>query len=260
MAEALLSAHPDSFSLAGKVALVTGGTRGIGRAIAHELSTHGALVAVCGRDLAQAVEVAASLPGESIGVAVDLTDAAGPREVVGMVTDGLGSIDLLVNNAGTHMIKPSLEVEHAEWQAVLDLNLTSLFFLSTAAAAAMEPAGGAIVSLSSIAGLTGLPQRAAYSASKAAVVALTRVLAVEWAPRVRVNAIAPGYVRTDLVAGLIDEGGIDPGGIEQRTPIGRLAEPAEIARAVAFLLSDAAGYITGQTIAVDGGWLANGAA
>lgn len=242
-----------------KVAVVTGGTRGIGRAIAEELSSRGARVAVIGRDAATAAAVASDLPGEAIGVAVDLSHPDGPAAMVHEVALELGPIQLLVNNAGIGMGKPSLEVERGEWQTLLDVNLTAVFFCSTAVAAAMPPEGGAIVNISSVAGLAGIPERAAYCATKAAVVGLTRELAVEWAPTIRVNCLAPGYVRTDLADAMIKAGRVDPSAVESRSPAGRYADPAEMARVAAFLLSDDASFINGQTVVADGGWLANGA-
>jgi NAD(P)-dependent dehydrogenase (short-subunit alcohol dehydrogenase family) len=173
----LTSSENTRRELAEKVAVVTGGTRGIGRAIAEELSLRGARVAVIGRDAATAAAVASDLPGEAIGVAVDLSHPDGPAAMVHEVALELGPIQLLVNNAGIG--KPSLEVERGEWQTLLDVNLTAVFFCSTAVAAAMPPEGGAIVNISSVAGLAGIPERAAYCATKAAVVGLTRELGVE---------------------------------------------------------------------------------
>lgn len=248
-----------TYDLAGKTAIVTGATRGIGHEIATQLARSGARVAVCGRDQEQAARQAARLPGGAVGIGADLVEDGGAERVVATALDHFGSVDLLVNNAGISLVKPSLEVTRRDWQEVLETNLTAAFFSATAAVAAMPPEGGAIVNIASIAAVRGLPQRAPYAASKAALIGLTRVQAVEWGPRVRVNAIVAGYTRTDIVDGLIRKGHVDQEGIASHTPLARLGRPQEIASAVVFLLSDAACFITGETLAVDGGWTIHGA-
>ena len=171
-----------------------------------------------------------------------------------------GRIDVLVNNAGMSMARDTLELTAQEWQSVLDLNLTSVFLCSQAAARAMKQAGGgAIVNTASIQGLTPFPRRLAYGTTKAGVVMMTQILAAEWAPEIRVNAVAPGYTRTEMVEDLRCQGKLDYDSITSRTPLRRLAEPDEMAPAYVYLASDDSRFVTGQTIAVDGGWTSFGA-
>jgi 3-oxoacyl-[acyl-carrier protein] reductase len=246
-----------STSLEGQVALVTGSTRGIGRAIAERLATAGARVVVCARDQAAVAATVSELGRGAVGCVADLSRPEAAVSVVGCALDAFGRLDVLVNNAGTSMVSDSLELTAAQWERTLALNLGSVFFCSREAARHMLAAGGgSIVNIASLQAYAPLAGRAAYSASKGGVVALTMSLAVEWAPKIRVNAVAPGYVATPLIAGQIAKGELDAGTISSRTPLGRMARPEEIARAVLFLASDEASYVTGETLKVDGGWLA----
>ena len=243
------------FSLAGRRAVVTGGASGIGRAIAEGLAEGGARVTIADRDPARAEATAAAIGAEAL--ALDVTDAeaaeaAGARYAAG------GAADILVNNAGIVQNAPSLEVDLADWRRVIDVNLTGVFHTARAFGRAMVAEGrGSVVNISSICGaVTVHPQpQAAYNAAKAGVNLLTKSLAVEWAGRVRVNAVAPGYTATELTL----LGRSKPEWFETwlaGIPMGRLAEPREIALAVAFLASDAASYVTGTVLTVDGGYTA----
>jgi 3-oxoacyl-[acyl-carrier protein] reductase len=243
----------------GRVAVVTGAGRGLGAAIAEELAARGALVVVADADRDLAGATAARLPGASAVVA-DVTDPSAVNALFDEVARAHGRVDVLVNNAGVGAVAPSEELSPEVWSRTLAVNLTGTFLCAQAAARHMLPAGrGVIVNIASLFGATGMPMRAAYAASKHAVVGLTKVLATEWAGRgIRVVAVEPAYVRTALDDADQVAGGYTTADIERRTPLGRYAEPAEIARVVAFLASDDASYVTGSAIAVDGGWLAYG--
>jgi 3-oxoacyl-[acyl-carrier protein] reductase len=238
-------------SLDGKVALVTGGSRGIGAAISHELAKAGAKVAVnyrAGREAAD--EVA----GEIGGLAVQ-ADVSNPEEVQALVerVEGeLGDIDALVNNAGVTRDTLIARMTDDDWQTVIDTNLRGTFNTSRAVARKMlRRRAGSIVNLSSVVGVHGNAGQANYAASKAGIIGLTKALARELGSRgVRVNAIAPGYVSTELTDVLNDE---QRGLILQNTPLGRLGEPEDVAGAVRFLCSDEAAFITGEVLLVDGG-------
>jgi NAD(P)-dependent dehydrogenase (short-subunit alcohol dehydrogenase family) len=247
--------------LGGRAILVTGSSRGIGHAIATELASRGACVAVHGRDPDLAGRVAAELGPGNVGLAADLTSEEEVKRLVAAAKSALGGLDGLVNNAGVAQADPTVELSSERWADVLALNLTAPFLCSREAARVMlEGEGGAIVNILSIAAFTGLPGRVAYSATKAGLLGMTRTLALEWGSRIRVNAVAPGYVGTKPLEELATAGKVDLEAIERRVPAGRLGERAEVAAAVGFLLSDAAAYITGESLAVDGGWLVNGSA
>jgi NAD(P)-dependent dehydrogenase (short-subunit alcohol dehydrogenase family) len=197
----------------------------------------------------------------------DVSDPSSVQSAVAQVVAEFGRIDALVNNAGIgDQIGATLEQNLAAFDRVLAVHVRGTFLMSQAVAGIMLQATstasqqrGAIVNLGSIASFTGLPTRNAYSAAKAGIVGMTRAMASEWArDGIRVNAVAPGYVRTELIKELERKGAIDAKGIAQRTPMGRMALPAEIAQAIAFLLSDKASYITGAVLPVDGGWNAFG--
>lgn len=245
---------------AGLRVLVTGSTRGIGHAIAARFAAGGARVAINSRHQSEADEVASEIAGGAVGVAGDLVAEGGPMAVVGAAAETLGGLDVLVNNAGVSLVKPALDVTLAEWRRIHDLDLTAPFLCAQAAGRVMLAAGsgGAIVNIASMAGLSAFPGRIAYATSKAGLVMMTRILALELAPSIRVNAVAPGYVRTDLYAELVTAGKVDVPAILRRTPLNRVAEPEEIAAVVCFLCSRDAAFITGETIAIDGGWLAYG--
>ncbi|HVC99949.1 MAG TPA: glucose 1-dehydrogenase [Candidatus Dormibacteraeota bacterium] len=241
--------------LAGRRALVTGSTRGIGLAVAEGLAAQGVRVAVNSRDAAAVAAVASRLGGGAVGVPGDLGSQTGAARVVEEAIEALGGLDILVNNAGMAMPAESVDLSPADWQRTIDLDLSAVFFCSQAAARDMlGRGGGSIVNISSVQAFTPLARRVAYAAAKAGVIGVTRALAAEWAPTVRVNAVAPGYVETAMVQELVAAGRVNPDAVNARTPMRRMARPEEIAAAVVFLASGAASYITGETLMVDGGW------
>jgi 3-oxoacyl-[acyl-carrier protein] reductase len=238
-------------SLDGKVALVTGGSRGIGAAISRELAKAGAKVALNYR---AGQEAADEVAGEIGGLAVR-ADVSKPEEVQALIerVEGeFGDIDALVNNAGVTRDTLIARMTDDDWQTVIDTNLRGTFNTSRAVSRKMlRRRAGSIVNLSSVVGVHGNPGQANYAASKAGIIGLTKALARELGSRgVRVNAIAPGYISTELTDVLNDE---QRGLILQSTPLGRLGEPEDVARAVRFLCSDEAAFITGEVLLVDGG-------
>jgi NAD(P)-dependent dehydrogenase (short-subunit alcohol dehydrogenase family) len=244
--------------LAGKVCVVTGGGRGIGAAIAERFTAEGGRVAILDRDGDLARATAARLDARAYEV--DVADEAGVIAAAERVGADLGGVDVLVNNAGIGRLGPSMTFPLADWQASLDVMATGVFLCSREFGKALRArGGGAIVNISSINGLVAFPMRLAYSAAKAAVVSMTKVLATEWAGYgIRVNAVAPGNTKTEMVQEAIDQGLIDVDAYLDHTPLRRLAQPAEIAEAVLYLACDRSRYLTGQVIAPDGGWTAFG--
>jgi len=245
--------------LEGRVAVVTGSTRGIGRAIAEASLAEGARLVINSRSAEAAAAAASELGGEVVGVGADVSDAVGAQLLVDAAVKHFGRLDIMVCNAGRSIVRESLDLEPEEWRSVLALNLDGVFYCAQRAARVMLPqGGGCILSIASIASFNAFPRRAAYNTSKAGVAMLTRVLATEWAPAVRVNAIAPGYVRTDLIEELRQSGQLDYEAVTRRTPMGRLGETHEIAAAAVFVASPDASFMTGETLVIDGGWNAYG--
>ena len=247
-----------------KISLVTGSSRGIGRSIALAFAREGADVALnCSTSVEAASEVAGEIKGLGRRATVIQADVANRTEVdtmVKQVVDEFGSIDILVNNAGFSVVGASEELEESLWKRGIDVMLTGVFFCSQAAGKEMiKRKNGKIINIASINGIGAFPERVCYSSAKAGVMQLTRVLGCEWAKyNINVNAVAPGYVKTQLVEDLAENGRLDMAELRIRTPLGRLAELDEIADTVVFLASEESKYIEGETIVVDGGWTAYG--
>ena len=243
------------FLVTDRVAVITGGAQGIGRAAAQALHDAGARVWLLDRDLPAAQAAAATMAGAQ-ALAVDVAEPASIDAAFSAIAGQTGQVDILVANAGASIRRPALELTLAEWNQVLAVNLTGSFLCARAAAALMPAQGGAIVATSSVMGLSGggpYPNPA-YHATKGALVNLTRSLAVEWASRgIRVNAVAPTWTRTGFIGALGPE---TLARIEALMPLRRLAEPEEVASAILYLASPAAAMVTGHVLAVDGGFLA----
>lgn len=242
-----------------KVVLVTGGARGIGWATTEAFIEAGWKVALGDIDGKAAARRAEASPQHMLPLGLDVTDRAAVEKAFADVLDRWGRLDALVNNAGIQRHAPLESLAVQDWLAVLNVNLHGTFNCLQVAANIMLPQGsGVIVNLASVAATRGAPGRAPYAVSKAAIVSLTKTAAVEWTARgIRVNAVAPGYVETDLVRTAIADGRISLDPIVARIPAGRLASPSEIASTIIFLCSDAASYISGHVLHVDGGFEAD---
>lgn len=248
------------FDFSGRRALVTGGASGIGEATARLLVELGAKVSLADLN-AEALPAARERTGAQATTAGDVALAADAERMTDEAARALGGLDLVLNSAGIgDDLVPVHEQAPERWQRVVDVNLKGNYLICRAAGRILlRDRRGAIVNVSSIVGLEGFPGRSAYGVAKAGVIHLTKTLACEWGPSgVRVNAIAPAYTKTPMVQSLLDRKIFDPALIERRTPLLRMADTEEVARAALFLLSDWASYITGAELFVDGGWSAYG--
>jgi NAD(P)-dependent dehydrogenase (short-subunit alcohol dehydrogenase family) len=243
--------------------VVTGGGRGIGAATAARFAAEGARLAILDRDPALGADTESRLKEEGADARFYQVDVADEQSVVSgaeQVVRDFGQVDVLVNNAGIGRLGASMSFPADDFRESLDVMVTGVFLCSREFGKAMrDSGGGAIVNLSSINGIVAFPMRLAYSAAKAAVISMTKVLATEWAAYgIRVNAVAPGNTRTEMVQEAIDQGLIDLDAYMDHTPLQRLAEPEEIAEAVLYMASPRSRFVTGQVIAADGGWTAFG--
>lgn len=251
--------------ISGQVVVVTGGGSGIGLAMAKTFIEHGAHVMLVDIDREATLEAKHLLekvnPESRVAsFYASVTDDKAVELAFASCEEMFGRIDILLNNAGVAINKPSLELTPEEWRRGLDINLSGVFFCAQAAGRRMvKQKSGTIINIASMYGIASAPQRAAYCASKAGVISLTKSLAVEWAPYgIRVNALGPGYIRTPFLAELIAKGRLSEEALCKRTPSGRLGEPEEIATIALFLASQQSSFVTGHTLIADGGWTANG--
>lgn len=240
--------------LSGKVALVTGSTRGIGRAIAETLTACGAKVAVVGRDKARAEEAAAAIGGGAVGFAADVSDVASVAALIADVETQMGAVDILVNNAGLTRDNLMLRIKDDDWNSVIDTNLRGSFAsIRAASRGMMKRRWGRIINIASVVGITGNKGQANYAASKGGLIAMTKSVAKELGSRnILANVVAPGFIETDMTAAMTPEA---RAGMASQIPLERLGTPADIAGIVAFLASEHASYITGQVFVVDGGMI-----
>ncbi|UQX10194.1 SDR family oxidoreductase [Candidatus Mycobacterium methanotrophicum] len=238
--------------LGGRTAIVTGASRGIGLAIAQRLAAAGANVVVTSRKQDSADAAARQIGGSAVGVAAHAVDEDAARRCVEKTLDRFGSVDILVNNAGTNpAYGPLIEQDHARFAKIFEVNLWApLLWTSLVAKAWMGEHGGVIINTASIGGMHQSPYMGMYNATKAALIHVTKQLALELSPRVRVNAICPGVVRTRLAEALWKD---HEGALSASTAVGRIGEPPDVAAAVAFLVSDEASWITGEAMVIDGG-------
>ncbi len=246
----------NDFDLTGKVCILTGAGRGIGRAMAEGLARNGAQVVLTGRTRATLEEAAAAIGPTAFIHPADVSKEADVIAFRDVVLEKFGKIDVLVNNAGVNAIFKGIErTSLDEWREIIDVNLTGVFLCCKYLGGAMGQ-GGSVINVTSVAGHSGLLRSVPYCASKGGVELLTKALALDWATKgVRVNALAPGWVDTDLTHGLL---GHDIHGerLRARTPMGRFAAPNDMAGGAVFLASDASSYMTGQSLVIDGGWTA----
>ena len=252
--------------IAGKVVFNTGAASGIGLAMAHAFASQGAHLMLLDLDEAGLNRARSALSAAYPAVRIEtcvasITDPAAVDEAMKHTVEVFSRVDVLLNNAGISMNKPSLEITPEEWRRTIDIDLSGIFFCCQSAARRMIPhGGGVILATASMWGLASSARRTAYCAAKAGVVSLCKSLAVEWAEHsIRVNAICPGYIRTALVSDLVGRGVLDEHALNMRTPLGRMGTPEEVAQTALYLASDLAAYVTGHAMVMDGGWTANGA-
>ncbi|MBY4108228.1 SDR family oxidoreductase [Rhodococcus fascians] len=240
------------FDLTGRTAIVTGASRGIGLAAAQAIAHAGGNVVVTSRSQESADSAAAEIDGNTLGVGAHAVDEPAAQRCIDLALDRFGSIDILVNNAGTNAsYGPVLEQDHAQFTKTVDVNLWApILWTSLVSRAWMAEHGGVVVNTASIGGMGFESGLGVYNASKAALIHLTKQLALELSPKVRVNAVAPGVVRTKLAEALWKE---HEEYLNSVTPLGRIGEPEEVAAAIAFLVSDASSWVTGETFVIDGG-------
>jgi NAD(P)-dependent dehydrogenase (short-subunit alcohol dehydrogenase family) len=242
------------FDLSGKVAVITGSSRGIGRAIAEAFAAEGARVAILDRDAASAA--AASIGHQALGLAADVTDADAVSVAFAHAADAFGRLDFLVNNAGVRHMAPIVNEDVEAWRRTLDVNLTGAFNCIRAAVPHMlRGGGGRIVNVASVAGILAFKNRAPYNVSKAGIIALTKSVAQELAEQgIACNAIAPGVIETPLTRDYFTDEEM-AAKIRANTPVGHWGQPDDLVGPVVFLCSDAAAFVHGETLAVDGGWV-----
>ncbi|MBF6364204.1 SDR family oxidoreductase [Nocardia puris] len=238
--------------LSGRTAIITGASRGIGLAAAHAIAAAGGNVVLTSRSQESADAAAAQVGGSALGVAAHAVEEDAARRCIELTLEKFGSVDILVNNAGTNpAFGPVIDQDHARFRKTFDVNLWApILWTSLAAETWMGEHGGSVINTASIGGLGFEPNLGLYNATKAALIHLTKQLALELSPRIRVNAVAPGVVRTKLAAALWQE---HEGLLTQMTALNRIGEPEDIGAAVAFLASDAASWVTGETMVIDGG-------
>jgi 3-oxoacyl-[acyl-carrier protein] reductase len=245
-----------------KVVVIFGGAGGIGAEASGRLASAGARIVIADLNAAQAEATAQAIVvqgGQAIGVACDVTSPGSCESAAQAAADRFGRLDGVVNCAGISKPHDSVSLPPSDWARMVDVQLNGSFYVAQACAKHMWDAGGAIVFITSTNAEAAFPRRAAYCSAKAGVAMLTKVLAIEWAAQgIRVNAVGPAYVATEMTQRNIAAGNINETQIKARIPLGRLAQPADVADAVSFLLSDRASFITGHSLYVDGGWLAYG--
>ncbi|RJR17530.1 MAG: glucose 1-dehydrogenase [Desulfobacteraceae bacterium] len=249
--------------LKGKVALITGASKGIGKGVAERYALEGAAVVLASRstDLLSVIEEdIGKAGGLALAVPVDVRNRESIEQAVTTAVEKYGRLDIMVNNAGISMAHPSEELSVEDWTRAVETDLYGVFYGCQCAGRQMiRQGGGCIINITSIYGLVAAPMRAAYCSSKAAANMLTKVLAIEWAKyNVRINALAPGYIRTELVQGVIEKGMLPVDGIQKRTPLGRIGEVKDLLGAAVYLASDDSEFMTGAVMTVDGGWTAYG--
>jgi NAD(P)-dependent dehydrogenase (short-subunit alcohol dehydrogenase family) len=246
-----------------KVAIITGASKGIGKGIGIAYAKEGATVILASRSMDLLSAIADGINnngGQALALKVDVRRSESIQTVVDTAVEKFGRLDIMVNNAGISMAHPSEELAPEDWVRAVETDLFGVFYgCQSAGRQMMIQGGGCIINITSVYGIVAAPLRAAYCSSKAAANMLTKVLASEWASKkIRVNAIAPGYIRTELVMGLVERGIMPVEAIEKRTPQGRMGEVKDVLGAALFLASEEASFVTGSILTIDGGWTAYG--